>query len=210
MEQIAPPQPDIYNKHEPIAPSLPRRYRVWDTQPILEPLGILALHASAVRVNGEALIFLGPSGTGKSTICELLSPDAEPLADDKVYIVPRGKRRWVIADAGERILEGPLTQREAAAIEGPPLRAIFRLYQASRPRLTPIDAVETCRHLTNAFFELYWLQRLDMESKRLAYARLAAIAQSTPGYRLQFDLSHRALAVTLKMLPLQRLPKQVD
>lgn len=154
-----------------------------------EPLGILAIHASAVQMNSRGLVFLGPSSAGKSTICNLLSACAQPIADDRVYLIPRSEGRWDVADGGERILEGPLTEREAQAILGPPLRAIFRLRQDAVPRLAPMDALHTCRHLTDAFFDLYWYQNLSTEAKKGTFARLAAIARSVPGYDLYFDRS---------------------
>lgn len=40
------------------------------------------LHASVLRIRDQAYIFLGDSGSGKSTIIELLSTQLQPLADD--------------------------------------------------------------------------------------------------------------------------------
>lgn len=45
--------------------------------------GVL-LHASAININGKANIFLGSSGSGKSTVLSLLSKNYMPLADDTV------------------------------------------------------------------------------------------------------------------------------
>ena len=50
--------------------------------------GVLTLHSSAVEVNGKALLFLAPSGTGKSTQAQLWNTlrDAPQLNGDKVAI----------------------------------------------------------------------------------------------------------------------------
>lgn len=45
------------------------------------------LHGSAVQTNHGAVIFLGKSGAGKSTISSLLSPEYPVLADDQLFIV---------------------------------------------------------------------------------------------------------------------------
>jgi hypothetical protein len=42
----------------------------------------IVLHASAVRVNGRAVLFCGPSGAGKSTLAAALSQRGYPLVND--------------------------------------------------------------------------------------------------------------------------------
>jgi hypothetical protein len=42
----------------------------------------IVLHASAVRVNGKAILFCGPSGAGKSTLAAALSRRGYPLITD--------------------------------------------------------------------------------------------------------------------------------
>ncbi|MGD1994273.1 MAG: hypothetical protein PVI59_13860 [Anaerolineae bacterium] len=154
-----------------------------------EPLGIIPLHTSAVEIDGGALLFLGPSGAGKSTIRRLLGAVAQPLADDRVYLIPRETGEWEVVDAGDRILDGPLTEHEAAPLGGPSLRMIFRLHQADKPRLERIAPLEICQHLTAAFFDLYWHENHSAQVKRETFARLAVMARTIPGYRLHFNRS---------------------
>jgi energy-coupling factor transporter ATP-binding protein EcfA2 len=154
-----------------------------------EPLGIIPLHTSAVEIDGGVFLFLGPSGAGKSTIRRLLSTVARPLADDRVYLIPRETGEWEVVDAGDRILPGPLTEEEAAPLGGSNLRGIFRLYQAAQPRLEEISPLETCQHLTAAFFDLYWHESHPIPVKRKIFAQLADIARTIPGYRFHFSRS---------------------
>lgn len=151
-------------------------------------LGILPIHASAVCANGGALVFLGPSGTGKSTICGLLSADTRTLADDIAYLIPEGER-WMVADADPHAFLGPFSGQEAAALGRVPLRGIFRLYQSPGVHLEPIDALQLCRHLANAFFDFPRHRHFDIATKRAIYARLAALARTVPGYHFYFDRS---------------------
>lgn len=52
--------------------------------------GYPSLHASAVRLNGEAVVFLGPKGRGKSTLAAgLLRRGAALMADDVLPLVER-------------------------------------------------------------------------------------------------------------------------
>jgi ABC-type dipeptide/oligopeptide/nickel transport system ATPase subunit len=156
------------------------------------PFSTVAVHASAVRADGGALIFLGPSGTGKTTMCHLLSGLFEELAQDTVYLILR-TGVWEVAK-GDAIFHGiPLTEEKAATLEGVPLQAVFRLYQAPATRLKPIDALHTCRYLTDALFEIVRQREDDLATKRLAFANAAAIARSVPGYQFYFDLSSQTL-----------------
>jgi len=157
----------------------------------LDPGKILLIHASAVRTDDGALIFLGPSGAGKSTICRLLSAFVQPLADDIVYLVAQMRGEWVIVDASNH--NGLLSETEAAALEGIPLRAIFRLYQASEARLERVNALETCCHLMDALFEARLYRQYNVEIKKMAFSRLAAIARAVPGYQFYFDRSSQTL-----------------
>lgn len=56
----------------------------------LVPRGVLLVHGSAVVVNGQAVLFMAPSGTGKSTHThlwtELLGDKAFIINDDKQFI----------------------------------------------------------------------------------------------------------------------------
>jgi energy-coupling factor transporter ATP-binding protein EcfA2 len=162
-----------------------------------EPEGVLALHASAVEMDGKALLFLGPSGTGKSTMQRLLQSVARPLADDRIYLHKRRRQAWHVTDAGERLLYGPLSENEVGNLHGPPLRAIFRLHKAREPHVEPLDHLQTCRYLMEAFFEIPWQQEYTAMMKRTAFSSLAAIARRVEGYYLYFERSPRMIDVLL-------------
>jgi HPr kinase/phosphorylase len=84
-----------------------------------ELCGGLALHASAVSLEGRGLLLLGESGSGKSTaaatLCERYG--AELLADDATLLVERGDA--LLIEPSER--EHHLTQESLAALGKPPL-----------------------------------------------------------------------------------------
>ena len=153
----------------------------------------LVIHASAVRTGKGALLFLGPSGTGKSTICQLLSDRAPQLANDAVYLLHREDGRWGAADGGRRAYDGPLTAEEIATLRTVPLRAVLRLFQGAMVYLQPIGKLETCRYLTDALFEIGWQRDYDVTTKRELFSRLAAVSRSVSGYEFHFDRSPRTL-----------------
>ncbi|MGC8960552.1 MAG: hypothetical protein ACP5OO_12375 [Chloroflexia bacterium] len=163
--------------------------------PIRGPLHALPLHASAVVLDGRALLFLGPSGTGKSTIRALLEGRAEPLADDGAFLRRRPEGGWEVFPADGRIFLGPLCEEEATGLAATPLRAFFRIYQAGGPRLEILPPWEGCRFLTAAFFEAWWTQYCDLPTLKRAFADLAELARTVPGYRFYFTRSPRTRAV---------------
>jgi hypothetical protein len=71
---------------------------------VLQGRGVLTLHASAVRVGSEAVVFAGASGTGKSTLAAYLASCGHVVQSDGFV---------AIADtsATPMVLAGPATQK---------------------------------------------------------------------------------------------------
>jgi len=153
----------------------------------------LLIHASAVYTDKGAMVFLGPSNTGKSTICRLLDTYTQPLADDGVYLTSH--------NGGWQVTDG--TNLKPLSKSGLPLLAVFRLHQAPTVRLERLGTWQTCRHLTDAFFEVRWQRQYDRKTKKNAFQVLAAIARSTPGFRLYFNLSARTFDIINETLDAQ-------
>jgi hypothetical protein len=64
---------------------------------VLRLRGFLAVHASAVEMDGCAVLFAGPSGAGKSTTAAAFALNGWPvLTDDLAVIVPRDDRLEVV------------------------------------------------------------------------------------------------------------------
>jgi hypothetical protein len=160
---------------------------------IPDPCGIWGLHASAVVAPGGALVFLGTSGAGKSTICRLLRPSFRPLAEDAVYLIPAPDGSWSVADAGSPQPLQPLSRGEAAKLRGVPLQAMFTLVKGGDVWLEGLDALSACRQLMNGLFEIVRQNAFALDVRRRSFADVAAIARRYPAYRLVFDLSGRVV-----------------
>jgi len=118
---------------------------------------MLTIHASCVALTGAAVLFRGPSGSGKSDLAfRMIEAGARLVADDCVQLVRDGDR--VVASAPEAIrglLEirglGPVEMLPAAPT---PLALIIDLVQREDvPRLpdpqydTLLDVALPCLHL---------------------------------------------------------------
>jgi energy-coupling factor transporter ATP-binding protein EcfA2 len=150
-------------------------------------LRVLALHSSAVVTPGGALLFLGHAGAGKSTIVRLLAERFPTLADDAVFLLRQAYGTWHVADGTVQAFAGPEEEDEASTLECIPLRAVLRIYQDTAPALERIGQVETCRHLTDAAFEIAWQKSGDGPTARRLFSTLAEVARRYPAWQLRFD-----------------------
>jgi hypothetical protein len=120
----------------------------------------IVLHASAVRVNGKAILFCGPSGAGKSTLAAALAQRGYPFITDDFCAVtvtedgspmvhPDGRQLKLWAQAIEKLdLKGRSGARVRSRLEkfyvdpgethaeALPLGALYALREA-RPPLAP-------------------------------------------------------------------------
>lgn len=130
---------------------------------LLHQRGQIVLHASAVRVNGKAILFCGPSGAGKSTLAAALAQRGYPLVTDDICAItgitdseprvhPDGRqlRLWersiekldLAAQRGERVrnrMEKFYVEPSAANSEPLPLGAVYVLREARPPHEPGIE-----------------------------------------------------------------------
>lgn len=110
--------------------------------------GRLFLHASAVVQEGEAYLFAGPSGTGKSTHTALwrqLFPKSFILNDDKPVIWPR--------EDGIMVYGTPFAGKTSLQVNrAAPLKGICFLKQGSKNRIRQAAEEEAIAFLLNNTF----------------------------------------------------------
>lgn len=150
------------------------------------------LHASAVQVRGRALLFLGHSTAGKSTISRLLSGRYPIIADDKVWVSLLKNGTWMVCDGHDNFASAADRARAMKRLARYPLLAVLRIFKAKTNGLEPISARQTCRHLMDAVFEVD-CQRTDEKpaAMKKRFALAAALAKKKEGWHLTFknDLS---------------------
>ena len=85
-----------YHPHEGTAPETLRHLLLDDVLPrALSLTGAFVLHGSAVVTDGGALVLLGVSGTGKSTLAAAFARSGRPLLADDGVIVRRTATGWL-------------------------------------------------------------------------------------------------------------------
>lgn len=166
------------------------------------------LHASSVVIDGGALLFLGHSSAGKTTLSQLLEKKYPVLADDLVFasITPHG---WQVVDGGYRAEDGSIfgweqcVRRRFALGPAIPLLGCVRIHKAQHVKTLRLDPIETARCLVDAVNEVVLQGKFRLfqdnasDEKEAAalirrmrmqwFQKASKIARAIPGWRLWFS-----------------------
>jgi hypothetical protein len=170
--------------------------------------GHLLLHASGVAGAGGAALFVGATGTGKSTLAASFKWPLRPFSDDAVRIVQRagrfvaagaypGARLW--PDALAALARGSRTRPVAhytekrrvpfaAATASRVVTAIYVMQEPPAPRVT----IRTCSRRA-AVIELlshaYSLDPADPETARSRFDLVTSLSAGVPVFTLAFPVA---------------------
>ena len=139
--------------------------------------GAVLVHASAVAFDKESLLFIGPSGVGKSTIVRLRPPSTLLLADDLVmlHFTPRGSEAWAT----------PFLAESPPSRGGPyPVSRIYVPVKAASPAVVPMPLYLGLAHFMQS------IPILPVHTAALAHVRksLKSFLHRTPVAALHFPL----------------------
>jgi hypothetical protein len=85
---------------------------------VLRLRGLTGLHASAVQIDGRAVVFTGPAGAGKSTLAGAFAVRGFPvMADDTIVLRPHG-REWTVSSGYPRLRLWPESAEALMAAGG--------------------------------------------------------------------------------------------
>ncbi len=148
----------------------------------------ILLHAAAVKTPHGALLFLGPSKAGKTTICNLLASKFEPIADDTVYALRAGEGRWLAASKVALLTaQKHHSGSDIPADIGSRILATMRIYKDCFVAVEPIGPKEHCFNLINAVVEAIGHSANCTSFELLRQFRIVAcMAKEIQGLSLKF------------------------
>lgn len=141
------------------------------------------IHSAGMVLDKRGLLFVGHSGAGKSTICQLLQHEGQILCDDR-NIVRKVEGNWRLYGTWSH---GDIPTVSPASAS---LLAVIFLEQAEETKLVPIeDRREIVRLLP--FYIIKPLVTADWWEK--TFDLIGQIAREVPVYRLRFEKSERVI-----------------
>lgn len=157
------------------------------------PLGGVKLHGSVTMLNGRALLFMGTSGTGKSTHSMLWRRyvhRAELLNDDEpiVRLLPNGEVRVYGAPWSGKT---HCYRNESATLAG-----MVLLKQAPHNKLTPANPSEALAALVMSASVL----RTDSLNKQVSFDLLTDLLIKVPTYILECRPDKEAVSLTYPLI----------
>lgn len=157
------------------------------------------LHGSAVCVEGGGLVFVGPSGAGKTTLAGWCRDEAgATVLNDERIVMWRDRNGWQVAGTPWR---GELSEVSGGGV---PLRQIFFLRQAGAHRFVRRPPAQCLTELIPQCFLPIW-SRKGMEC---LLATAAGLAAEIPSGELQFA-KDRSIVSYLQRL-VGELPEPVE
>ena len=194
---------------------------------LLHQRGLMVLHASAIAINGDALVFMGAKGQGKSTTAAALYARGHSLmADDTVALdlsdpanprvfpgFPQFKL-WpeaVACSLGEdpeilprlisRIDKRARRVREGFLRNPAPLRCIFTLSEGPAPRLEILQPQEALLQLIgHSYVARFGKRLLRGERASLHFQHCANLVNKVPVYRLHRPSLLEVLFATARLV----------
>jgi hypothetical protein len=181
---------------------------------LLHQRGRIVLHASAVRVNGSAVLFCGPSGAGKSTLAaalvdagyDLVTDDFCGLsihADGSPWVEPDGRQLKLWQNSIDRLalaerraapvraaIEKYYVEPRAATASALPLAAIYVLREARPPHVAGIarpNIADAGLMVRNNAYRPAMVRR--MAQMDLYFQAAATIAQRAGVYTLTREIN---------------------
>lgn len=154
----------------------------------LMPKRGICLHSSSVRYKSKALLFIGPSGIGKSSICKLLTKKFTQLTDDATFLAKLG--RWVTSPLPIFEKNVPLVQRTSS--KKYEVAALFFLKQSKRNSCIRLNSNTEALQLlldsaiyTGAQYELLSIKSLlksTIPFYKLSFAKKVSLSNLIEGY----------------------------
>ena len=156
-------------------------------------LKTLKLHASVIEKKGKALLFLGKSGTGKSTHSRLWQefvPESTLLNDDEPVV-------RICNDGGVKVFGTPWSGKTPCYRNiSAEVKAIVCLSQSPENKLTRLEGIQAFSSVVQSCSVL----RSNKKNKDLVFDNVASLIEIVPVYRLYCRPDREAVSLTETIL----------
>ena len=153
----------------------------------------IKIHASVIEKEGKALVFMGKSGTGKSTHSQnwlKFVPDCQLLNDDEPIL-------RILKDGSIRVYGAPWSgSTPCYRNTWAEVAAFVRLYQSTENKLTPLKGI----HAFASLYQSVAILRSDEENKEQIITIVNKILEQVPIYRLDNRPDRKAVSLTETLL----------
>jgi energy-coupling factor transporter ATP-binding protein EcfA2 len=157
------------------------------------------LHAVAVLAPQGAILLLGHSGAGKTTLGRLLNEYYPIIADDIVFVAQHKiDKQWYIADAK--------SSRPDDRYNFFPLSLAIRTFQSPVAQINRISERELCRYLLDAAYEAGGRWNPTTDAQKNWFADVALIARSYQGWKLLSTISPETPELVRKLFSKNNFP----
>lgn len=143
---------------------------------ILAEQGGMLMHASSVARDGQACVFTGVSGAGKTTISRLVPDDGHILTDEMSFLRPEGDGWYAYGTPFSGELARPGENLRV------PLSALYLLAKGPENRIDPLSPSEAVRALMG---NILYFAKDDALTARV-FDNAIALAAQVPVRRLTF------------------------
>ena len=146
---------------------------------LLAESGGLLLHGCAVERDGVTVLFIGRSGSGKTTMARLCRPDT-CFADDGVVVIRQGNQFMVHSSPFCQI------DKTDASVNGHKgrIQKILLLEKQSFDRVAELEKHAMMRFMLQ--HSIHFFKYLDEGAARKGFETVRMLLQTLPTYRLQF------------------------
>jgi len=151
----------------------------------------LFLHASAIDYNGNGVIFVGPSGIGKTTQAELWNAccSADIINGDKAFVRIEADGAFVYGSPWKGSSPYCLNRKV-------PLKALVVLRQSKTNRIKALNAVELVEYFVPHVFLPHW----DEKCMNAALETLNEIISCVPVFLLECRPDEEAVRITQELV----------
>lgn len=154
----------------------------------------LYLHAVAVSGPKGAILLMGHSGAGKTTLGNLVCDHFPILADDLVFAYPNKNNGWMIIGGRQIGIKNKadrisFLKNSSLNNYAYPIHSLVRVFAAKETKIQSLSPIKTCEYLLSAVFELH-VQSLEKNIflRKEWFHSVADMARRHPGWRLEFSL----------------------